>query len=194
MAKKVFFSFHYKDVVDFRANVVRNNWRMKPNRESAGYFDKSVWESAKSQSDVGLKRLINGALVGTSTTCVLIGSQTYGRRWVRYEIMKSFREGMSILGVHINSIKGKDGKTKSKGNNPLSYLGITYSSTGDSAKLFEKNNGKWVEYTDLGGSATFNTGGVARKYHGNSYDLSQLYPVYDWMTDNGNNNFTNWIA
>lgn len=25
MAKRVFFSFHYQDVIDFRANVVRNH-------------------------------------------------------------------------------------------------------------------------------------------------------------------------
>ena len=29
MAKKVFFSFHYQDVIDFRANVVRNHSSFK---------------------------------------------------------------------------------------------------------------------------------------------------------------------
>lgn len=29
MAKKVFFSFHYQDVVEFRANVVRKHWVLK---------------------------------------------------------------------------------------------------------------------------------------------------------------------
>ena len=29
MAKRVFFSFHYKDVVEFRANVVRKHWVVK---------------------------------------------------------------------------------------------------------------------------------------------------------------------
>lgn len=38
MAKRVFFSFHYENVSNFRVNVVRNHWLTKPNRESAGFF------------------------------------------------------------------------------------------------------------------------------------------------------------
>ena len=93
MAKRVFFSFHYQDVIDFRANVVRQHWCTKPDREAAGFFDSSIWESAKKTSEVALKRLINSGLDNTSTTCVLVGSQTFARPWVRYEIMKiSVRE------------------------------------------------------------------------------------------------------
>ena len=62
MAKRVFFSFHYKDVADFRANVVRNHWTMKPDREICGYYDASIWESARKQGDIALKRLINEGL------------------------------------------------------------------------------------------------------------------------------------
>ena len=52
MAKKVFFSFHYQDVIDFRANVVRNHKLTKT--DSAGYFDASMWEDAKKTSDLAL--------------------------------------------------------------------------------------------------------------------------------------------
>jgi hypothetical protein len=47
MAKRVFFSFHYQDVIDFRVNVVRNHWLTKPDRSLAGFFDSSIWEDAK---------------------------------------------------------------------------------------------------------------------------------------------------
>ena len=50
MAKRVFFSFHYQDVIDFRANVVRNHWITKSDREDAGFFDASIWETAKKTS------------------------------------------------------------------------------------------------------------------------------------------------
>ena len=60
MAKRVFFSFHYQDVIDFRANVVRQHWVMK-DREEAGYFDASMWESAKKRGS--LKQLIDGARI-----------------------------------------------------------------------------------------------------------------------------------
>lgn len=90
MANRVFFTFHYKDVLDFRANVVRNHWLTKPDREAAGFYDASIWETARQQGEVALKRLINGGLDNTSNTCVLIGSSTYSRPWVRYEMLKSF--------------------------------------------------------------------------------------------------------
>lgn len=45
MAKRVFFSFHYQDVIDFRVNVVRNHKITKS--DNAGYFDASIWEDAK---------------------------------------------------------------------------------------------------------------------------------------------------
>src|ERR1035437_8513156 len=72
MAKRVFFSFHYQDVIDFRANVVRQHWLTKPDRESAGFFDASIWGSATRSGDPAVKRLINSGLDGTSVTCVLI--------------------------------------------------------------------------------------------------------------------------
>src|SRR5438876_4552001 len=130
MAKRVFFSFHYQDVIDFRANVLRQHWLTKPDRESAGFFDASIWGNAKLSGDIAFKRLINASLQGTSVTCVLVGSQTYARRWVRYEIMKGFRKSNLLLSIHVNPINGRDQVTKIKGPNPLKYLGVTYSGSG----------------------------------------------------------------
>ena len=155
MAKRVFFSFHYQDVIDFRANVVRQHWLTKPNREAAGFFDASIWESAKKTGNPAVKKLINSGLDGTSVTCVLIGSHTYTRKWVRYEILKSFRKGNSILAVHINSIKGKDERTKVQGANPLKYVGVTYSDTGGTATLWELVKDVWKKYAEIDGSASF---------------------------------------
>lgn len=71
MAKRVSFSFHYQDVIDFRANVVRQHWLLKPDRKDAGFFDASIWETAKHTGSVAIKRLINSGVDGTSMTCVL---------------------------------------------------------------------------------------------------------------------------
>lgn len=122
MARRVFFSFHYKDVIEFRANVVRKHWVVKPDREEAGYFDASIWEEAQKTNDLGLTRLINGALDNTSATCILVGSQTYARPWVRYEIIKSICRGNRVFAVHINQIKGKDQLTKSEWPQPYSTI------------------------------------------------------------------------
>lgn len=190
MAKRVFFSFHYQDIIDFRANVVRNHWRLKPDRESAGYFDASIWEKAKKEGDIALKRLINNAVKNTSNTCVLIGSETYNRKWVSYEIMKSMTEGNHIFGVHINGIKGKDGKTKVKGSNPLNYLGYSFSENGKKLNLHDFVQGKWITYPDMEGYAVKE---VAETYRNKIYKLSDKYKVYDWINDDGYNKFSDWV-
>jgi len=56
---------------------------------------------------LALKRLINSELENSTVTAVLIGTQTWPRRWVRYEIMKSIGSGNKIIGVYINAIKGE---------------------------------------------------------------------------------------
>lgn len=193
MAKRVFFSFHYQDVIDFRANVVRNHWLTKPDREAAGFYDASIWESARKQGDIALKKLINGGLENTSNTCILIGSQTYARPWVRYEILKSFKKGNHIFGVHINSIKGKDSNIKSVGPNPLLYVGVTFSDNGKTATLWEKNGDKWVQYDKIDGSATYQVN-VTQEYHGNGYNLAGWFNTYDWVANDGYNNFSNWVG
>lgn len=190
MAKRVFFSFHYQDVVDFRANVVRNHWLTKPHREAAGFFDSSIWETAKKTSDLALKRLINSGLSNTTNTCVLVGTGTFDRRWVSYEIMKSLEKGNNIFCVHINSIKGKDGKTKSNGNNPLYYLGYSYSNDGKTKNLHDYIDGKWIKYPDLEG---WSVNQIDEKYRNKIYRLSNSYEIYDWVDDDGYNNFSSWV-
>jgi hypothetical protein len=192
MASRVFFSFHYQDVIDFRANVVRNHWMTKPDREAAGFFDASIWESAKKQGDIALKRLINGGLENTTNTCVLIGSDTYFRPWVRYEILKSFKRGNHIFGVHINSIKGKDGLTKSSGLNPLQHVGVTYSENGKTATLWELVGNEWVKYDKIDGSANYDVQ-VGEPYQGKGFNLGTWYKTYDWKSDDGFTNFPNWV-
>ncbi len=194
MAKRVFFSFHYQDVIDFRANVVRNHWLTKPNRESAGFYDASIWEEAKKKGNIALKRLINSGVTGTSSTCVLIGTATYLRPWVRYEIMRSFKKGNGICGVHINSIKGKDEKTKDLGKNPFDYLGVSYSDSGITATLSQWKNGKWIQYEELDGSASYRlNSAVGTTYKGKFFQLSKLKNTYDWAKDKGYDNFSDWV-
>src|ERR1019366_3474129 len=103
MARSVFFSFHYKDVSSFRANVVRQSWVTMKDRKVT-FIDKSLWEEAEKKGVQALKVLIEKSLVGTSVTIVLVGSETSTRRYVKYEIVKSFVEGKGILAIHINRI------------------------------------------------------------------------------------------
>ena len=71
---------------------------------AARFYDKSLWEEAKKQGSLAIKRMINGALNGTSVTCALIGEHRWRRPWVRYEILKSLARGNGILAVHIHDV------------------------------------------------------------------------------------------
>lgn len=191
MAKRVFFSFHYQDVIDFRANVVRQSWVTKADREEAGYFDASLWESSQRKGDASLKQLINGGLDGTSVTTVLIGSETYKRRWVRYEILKSLEKGNSLIGVHINQIPCKNKLTKQHGPNPFEYLAVQFNSTGDRVEPFEWDGQQWVQYNHVSG---WSIGQAIPEYAGQIKQLSNWYKTYCWVAHSGYQKFGEWIG
>lgn len=191
MARRVFFSFHYQDVIDFRANVVRNHWLTKPDREAAGFFDASIWETAKRTSPLAVKRLINKEVQNTSVTVVLIGSETYLRRWVRYEIIKSMAKGNHIFGVHINGIVDKYKRKKRIGPNPFDYLGYQYSDDGKKLYPYEYKNGKWIPYADHDSYMLETV--VSQSKRGKFYKLSSNCPTYNWITNDGYNKFSTWV-
>lgn len=123
MARQTFFSFHYdRDV--FRVNTVRLSHAFEK-IERRGIFDHSLWEKTKLSGDAALRRLIDGGLLGASVTVVLVGYETYSRRWVRYEVEKSIDLGMGLLGIDITKIKSVTGETDPTGPNPFSRFGIT---------------------------------------------------------------------
>jgi hypothetical protein len=190
MAKRVYFAFHYQDVIDFRANVVRKH-NFLGGVEAAGYFDHSIWEESKTTSPLALKRLINAELENSSVTAVLIGTNTWSRRWVRYEIMKSIERGNKVIGVHINAIKGKDQLTKANGPNPFDNLCFAVSSDGTKATPTEWSDGKWAWYSDLD---AFAINLQPEGNRGKTLRLSHWLPVYDWISGEGYKNFSTWIS
>lgn len=136
MARRVFFSFHYEND-NWRANIVRNSWVTKPDRESAGFWDSADWEKVKREGDESIRRWINKQLDGTSVTVVLIGAETSNRQWIKYEIKRSYERGNGVLGIYIHNIKNKFGLTSKKGDNHF-------------GELYKKSNGEsiyfWQEY------------------------------------------------
>ena len=191
MAKRVFFSFHYKDVIDFRANVVRSHRLTKNNQ--AGYFDASIWEEAKKTSTLALKRLINKELLNTSVTCVLIGTKTYERPWVRYEVFRSIYKRNKILGIHINKIRGSNKKIKNLGKNIFDYVGVKFNADASKYAFTEYKNGKWYYYDKIEGTRFFKNDYFAKNNPGEHLRLSKYFNTYDWISDDGYNNFSDWI-
>jgi hypothetical protein len=69
MARRVFFSFHYKHV--WKVNQIRS----MPNitgSAAAGFQDASLWEESKKKSDKAIKNLIDEGLKNTSVTVVCV--------------------------------------------------------------------------------------------------------------------------
>jgi hypothetical protein len=189
MAKRVFFSFDYADVESFRANVVRKHDFTKENWQDAGYIDASIWEEAKKHKENSIKRLINSKLEGTSVTCVLIGTGTWSRPWVRYEILKSFDRGNTLFGVHINSVPDKNRQTFPKGTNPFDYLGFIVSADGTSHTYYEHNGLQWNQYQDLPAKSE----NYSKEHWGKGFKLSEWVPCYDWVSGDGYRNFATWV-
>jgi hypothetical protein len=123
--RKVFFSFHYADI--WRVNQVKNSWVTHPSLRVAGFFDKSLREAAKSHGESEIRRLIDRRLAETEVTAVLIGSGTFGRKWVRYEIEQSALRGNGLLGIYIHNLKepkrkGRRRRRSRQGRNPFSRI------------------------------------------------------------------------
>jgi hypothetical protein len=191
MAKRVFFSFHYQDVIDFRANVVRQSWVMKPNREEAGFFDASLWEQSKRTGAESLKRMIDSGLEGTSVTAVLIGSETYTRPWVQYEIFRSLERGNDQIGIHINQIPCRNRQTKLHGQNPFEHLAVKFNERGDRVDPCIWDGQKWAWYNGINGWALKNPQG---QFAGQIKQLSAWHKTYCWVGHGGYQNFGSWIG
>ena len=115
--RHVFFSFDWDDV--WRVNQVRHSWVSKGSYTAAGFVDSAKIETLKRNTDRAIELWIDGQMTGASVTCVLIGSETYLSKWVRYEIEKSIDEEMGLLGIYIHNIKDQRLNTATKGKSPF---------------------------------------------------------------------------
>ena len=64
-----------------------------------------------------------------SCTIVLIGRDTANRKWINYEIKKSWRSGMGVIGIYIHGLKNKKGYISKQGKNPFDYISYKNSET-----------------------------------------------------------------
>jgi Thoeris protein ThsB, TIR-like domain len=154
VVKKVFFSFDYERD-DWRADVVRQHWLTKPDREAAEYVNAAGWKKIEEHGDDAIKRWIQRNLEGTSVTVVLIGTETSKRKWVRYEIKESRKRGNGILAINICNIKDQNELKCEQGSDQFGEI----DKDADGKKLF----------------------------------FWDLYKTYDWINDDGYNNFYDWV-
>ena len=206
--RKAFFSFHYDDVM--RTSVVRKAWMFK-HPDSAlmpSFYDSSLWESKKLEDDEAVKRLIRDGVWNTSAVCVLAGSETWKRRWVRCEIARAIIDGRGLLTVHLNSIRHHVTKTAHTcGPNPLAFMAVGKEQNNALRParyfLYEKLKVSdpaaaagwrwgWFKYEDYTLSVDL-PGWVTDPGPGHVTPLSACADEYDYMADNGHRNIGSWI-
>ena len=117
MARRVFFSFHYKPD-NWRASQVRQMGVIEGNRPVTD----NDWEQIKRGGEKAIQNWIDGQLKGKSCTIVLIGSNTAGRKWITYEIKKTWNDEKGVLGIYIHNLLDSDRKRCGKGSNPFTKL------------------------------------------------------------------------
>ena len=131
MKRQVFYSFYY-DEDNWRAQQIRN----------IGVFDGSPllsandWEEVKRKGDDNIKRWIDEQLEYRSCLIVLIGKNTYSRKWVQYEIEKAHKLKKGLLGIYVHNLKDSKGNKSSKGLNPFVWVSADW---GFKIKTFDPN-------------------------------------------------------
>ncbi len=53
---------------------------------------------------------------------MLVGSSTANRKWINHEIIKSWDDGMGVVGIHIHGLRNLDRKVATKEKNPFDFI------------------------------------------------------------------------
>ncbi len=117
MTRNCFYSFHY--VPDSqRASQIRQIGSIEGNKPASD----NDWEKVTRGGEAGIKRWIANQMYGKSCTIVLVGSNTANRKWINHEIVKSWDDGMGVVGIYIHGIKNLAGQISTKGSNPFDNI------------------------------------------------------------------------
>lgn len=193
--RKVFFSFHYEDVI--RVNNVRNAWKIDhpDSLENRSFYDCSLWESKRLTNPNQVKLLIQRGIKNTSAACVLIGTNTWQRRWVKYEIARSVIDGRGLVAIHLNSLRHhKTRLPNERGFNPINLMGIARRSNG-SCYLCEykptPNGWAWFWYDDY--TLSVSTPKYIRVAVNEPVSFASFTREYDFALQLGHKNIGGWI-
>ena len=117
--RRTFFSFHYRPD-NWRAGQVRTIGAIEGNEPVSD----NDWEAVTRGGDAAIKRWIDDQMYGKSCVIVLMGSQTSGRKWIKYEIQKTWTDGKGLLGIHIHNLQDRNGNQSAEGANPFYTLSL----------------------------------------------------------------------
>jgi MTH538 TIR-like domain (DUF1863) len=201
--RKVYFAFTFSDVL--RVNNVRQIGKIAPreSRNARTFFDRSIWERRSITNDEGLKNLMRNGVKHSSAVCVLIGTDTWNSRWVKYEISRAVIDGRGLFAVHINSLNHNVRRAPDPpGHNPLHLMGV-YKDPNGRFYLWEKRvviknvetgelGWEWQAYEDY-------TDPVPLPRYITDISLEHIMPLsavtrqYDFIVHEGAKNLGSWI-
>lgn len=69
------------------------------------------------KSRIGLR-----ARWGRTCAIVLVGADTANRKWINYEIVKAWNDGLGVVGINIHGLKNCDEFTCAQGANPFDFI------------------------------------------------------------------------
>jgi hypothetical protein len=199
--RMAYFAFDFDDVI--RVNNVRQTgkigFRVSPH--SRGFLDRSVWESRKINTSPGLKQLMQQAMKFSSVVCVLVGTNTWFSRWVRYEIAQAVVGERGLFAIDLNSIDHNHRKAPDLlGVNPLNFMGVRKDERGAwhlverlPVELEKGNVGfEWHWYQDYQPPVP-RPKFIPEIQAGAIVPLSAYTRRYDFMPQEGSKNIGGWL-
>jgi hypothetical protein len=197
--RKAFFSFSFADIM--RVNVVRNAWKVgHPDSLVGGrsFYDSSLWERRQLEDPETVKRLIREGVGYTSAVCVLVGTETALRRWVRYEIARAVIDNRGLLAVHLNGIRHhKLLIPHARGPNPLASMAVGKVQPDSwllppAYYLFEYTQQGWARYRDYTNPVSL-PAYLSDPSPGYVMPLSTGTAEWDYIGNDGSKNIGLWI-
>src|SRR5271166_556158 len=111
MAKKVYWSFYYRDDSS-RIQQVIHMGAVEGQRILTG----QKWEEVEKGGDAAVKKWISDEMAGKACLVVLVGTNTSKRRWVKYEVEKAWKDKRGVLGIRIHGLRDLNSqKTSERG-------------------------------------------------------------------------------
>lgn len=132
MAKKCFLSFYYKE----------DSWRVSQIKNIGAIDEQPLlaankWEEIEKQGDDAIKKWIDDNMRGKECLIVLVGRNTAGRRWVKYEIKRACESGMGVCGIYIHNLKDATGNQATKGADPFQNVVVDGKSISSYARIYD---------------------------------------------------------
>jgi hypothetical protein len=121
-----------------------------------------------------------------------VGSDTFQRRWVRYEIARSIIKGNGLIGVQIHLLGDRLGNSAAQGPSPFEYMGL-YRAADGRVLLAENTGQRRIAFADYTQGLTLPATWSAPS-DSSVVPLSRYAATHCYVRDSGQTNFSSWVS